>query len=630
MASAQSVPTARDQVARPGGQVPGLPALALVKVADGFNDPVGVSAANDGTGRIFVVERVGRIKVVAKDGRVLPEPFLDLTKTNPLGSEVQTGFVEQGLWSVAFHPKFKDNGHIFVHYSSLPFNGASIVARYTVDRASPDRITTEQANKTVKVIMNIPQPYYNHYGGTIAFGPDGFLYVGKGDAGWEGDLLDAGQRLDLLWGKMLRIDVDGPDTEQYRIPPTNPMARAVQDRMMSLFGVTEEGFSRIRMGARPEIWAYGLRNPYMFHFDRQSGDLFIADVGQNHWEEINYQPKASKGGENYGWRHNQASHCHPLTGAYRELSGGGRPARGRVPPPGALSRGAQAHAGVWLLGAGARRGELRGHEQGVPRRRLVLGPPLGGRLGRLALAAPGVAPDEPPVHGGGSRRGRLRPRRQLLLLLPRRQGRVGEPTGSAVAGPAAGPGAGRRGDGTGRPAIATTKGRRGSAGDGPTPWSPGRARRVWGTAVGGAAGLALVIGVLAPGPLAATVTFRHIAFGTPLDVAPRPGEVVTRAVARFHETGQNPYAGDAVALGDGKRLYETWCQSCHMPDGSGRIGPSLIGAQPIHARAATDVGLFEAVFGGALGAMQSFRDRMTQDEILRVNAYVRSLRRDGP
>ena len=312
-ASAQTVPTARDQVARPGGTVPGVPALALVRVAEGFNDPVGVASARDGTGRIFVVERVGRIRVVTKEGRILPEPFLDLTKTNPLGSEVQTGFVEQGLWSIAFHPKFKDNGHIFVHYSSLPFNGASIVARYTVDRASPDRITTEQANKTVKVILNIPQPYYNHYGGTIAFGPDGFLYVGKGDGGWEGDLLDAGQRLDLLLGKMLRIDVDVPDTEQYRVPPGNPMAKAMQDRMMSLFGVTEQGFASIRQG-RPEIWALGLRNPYMFHFDRRSGDLFIADVGQNHWEEINYQPAASKGGENYGWRHNQGSHCHPLTG----------------------------------------------------------------------------------------------------------------------------------------------------------------------------------------------------------------------------------------------------------------------------------------------------------------------------
>lgn len=145
-----------------------------------------------------------------------------------------------------------------------------------------------------------------------------------------------------------------------------------------------------------------------------------------------------------------------------------------------------------------------------------------------------------------------------------------------------------------------------------------------------AAGLALgVVGALAPGPLAAAVAFRHIAFGTPLDVTPRPDEVVTPAVTRFHETGQNPYVGDPAALADGKRLYETWCQSCHMPDGSGRIGPSLIGPQHIHERAATDVGLFEAVFGGALGAMQSFRDRMTQDEMLRVSGYVRSLRRDG-
>lgn len=313
-ASAQTIPKTPAEVARPGGQVPGVPRLALVRVADGFNDPVGVAAANDGTGRLFVVERVGRIKIVTKEGRVLPEPFLDLTKTNPLGSEVQTGFVEQGLWSVAFHPKFKENGHFFVHYSSLPFNGASIVARYTVAPGSPDRVTTEQANKTVKVIMNIPQPYYNHYGGTIAFGPDGYLYIGKGDAGWEGDPLDAGQRMDVLWAKLLRIDVDVPDTDAYRIPPTNPFSTAAKDRMMSLFGITEEGFSKIKIGSRPEIWAYGLRNPYMFHFDKRTGNLFIADVGQNHWEEIDWQPANSKGGENYGWKHNQASKCHPLTG----------------------------------------------------------------------------------------------------------------------------------------------------------------------------------------------------------------------------------------------------------------------------------------------------------------------------
>ena len=134
-ALAQTIPQTPARSWPSGRTIPGNPKLALVKVADGFNDPVGVSVANDGTGRIFVVERVGRVKVVGSDGKVQQQPFLDLTKTNPLGSEVQTGFVEQGLWSIAFHPKFKDNGYVYVHYSSLPFNGASIVARYTVDKA---------------------------------------------------------------------------------------------------------------------------------------------------------------------------------------------------------------------------------------------------------------------------------------------------------------------------------------------------------------------------------------------------------------------------------------------------------------------------------------------------------------
>jgi glucose/arabinose dehydrogenase len=313
--AAQTIPQSPAEVARPGGKVPGNPKLSLVKVADGFNDPVGVSVANDGTGRIFVVERVGRVKVVGSDGKVQQQPFLDLTKTNPLGSEVQTGFVEQGLWSIAFHPKFKDNGYVYVHYSSLPFNGASIVARYTLDKASPNEITKDQMNKSVKVIMNIPQPYYNHYGGRIAFGPDGMLYIGKGDGGWEGDPLDAGQTMSTHLGKLLRINVDTPDNVPYSVPEDNPFARADYPRMMSLFGVTEEGFSKIKIGVKPEIWAYGLRNPYMFHFDAKSGDLFIADVGQNSFEEINWQPKSSKGGENYGWKYNQASHCHPTLSA---------------------------------------------------------------------------------------------------------------------------------------------------------------------------------------------------------------------------------------------------------------------------------------------------------------------------
>ena len=311
---AQEVPKTAADVARPGGKIPGDPKIALAKVADGFNDPVGVSSAFDGSGRIFVVERVGKIKIV-KGGKVNAKPFLDLTKNTPLGSEVQTGFVEQGLWAVAFHPQFKTNGHFFVSYSSLPFNGAHIIARYTVDPKSPDEVTVEQANKSAKVIMNIPQPYYNHYGGGIQFGPDGFLYIGKGDAGWEGDPLDAGQRMDVYWGKLLRIDVNTPDDVAYKVPPSNPFATASQDRMMALFGITEEGFSKIRMGSKPEIWAYGLRNPYSFHFDKATGDLFISDVGQNHLEEIDWQSGKSKGGENYGWRHNQGSKCHPMTGA---------------------------------------------------------------------------------------------------------------------------------------------------------------------------------------------------------------------------------------------------------------------------------------------------------------------------
>jgi glucose/arabinose dehydrogenase len=315
VASAQQVPTTPADVAKPGGKVPGAPKLALVKVADGFHDPVGVTAANDGSGRIFVVERAGRVKVVDKSGKVLPEPLIDLTNFNPLGTDVQTGFVEQGLWSVAFHPKFKDNGYAYVHYASLPFNGASIIARVTVDPKSPNQVTKEQFTKSVKVLMNIPQPYYNHYGGMIAFGPDGKLYIGKGDAGWEGDPLNAGQNLNVMWGKLLRIDVDTDDDTPYAIPKDNPFAKADKPQLMSLFGITETGFTVNKIGSRPEIWAYGLRNPYMFHFYQKSCDLFIADVGQNHWEEINYQPASSKGGENYGWKFNEGSYCHPALSA---------------------------------------------------------------------------------------------------------------------------------------------------------------------------------------------------------------------------------------------------------------------------------------------------------------------------
>lgn len=319
---AQQVPQTAEEVARPGGTLPGNPQIALVKVADGLADPTGVTAAFDGSGRIFVTERVGRVRVIDRDGNLQEEPFLDLTAINPLGTDVQTGFVEQGLYSIAFHPNFEENGFFYVHYASLPFNGDGLIVRFQVDPASPDVMTADRTNATAKVLLRIPQPYYNHNGGQLTFGPDGMLYIGSGDGGWEGDPLDAGQRLDTLLGKILRIDVDVPSEDDdmipYRIPRDNPLATAANERLMQLFGISEEDFARIRTTARPEIWAYGLRNPYRFHFDMETGNLFIADVGQNYWEEIDFQPADSPGGENYGWRFNMGTHCHPLTGPPEE------------------------------------------------------------------------------------------------------------------------------------------------------------------------------------------------------------------------------------------------------------------------------------------------------------------------
>lgn len=312
-AQAQEAPATVEEVAEPGGDLPGDPSIALVKVADGFLDPTNVAHAGDGSRRIFVTERAGRVKVVNPDGSVNEEPFLDLTVINPLGSDVQTGFVEQGLYSIAFHPDFEENGHFFVHYASLPFNGDGHIVRFTVDPESPDAVSAERANETAKVVMRIAQPYYNHNGGQIAFGPDGHLYIGSGDGGWEGDPLQAGSDLATPLGKILRIDVDAED-RAYAIPEDNPFADAADERLMSLFGITEEQFAQIRTEAEPSIWAYGVRNPYEFDFDPETGDLYIADVGQNHWEEIIFQPAASEGGEYYGWPEMQAAFCHPMTG----------------------------------------------------------------------------------------------------------------------------------------------------------------------------------------------------------------------------------------------------------------------------------------------------------------------------
>ena len=300
--SAPSMLRAAEQTmpVQPGGKLPGNVAIQLVKVADDLVEPVSVAAPNDGSGRVFIIERPGVIQII-KDGKKLKKPFLDL-KDKTISS-----FLELGMFSMAFHPDFKTNGKVYICYADLWFNGASMVTEYTVSKSNPDKLDPESA----KVIMQIDFPYCNHHGGQIAFGPDGYLYVGVGDGGWEGDVIDAGQDLSTYLGKMLRIDVNKTSGDRaYDVPKDNPFITPRQQ--MTLFGVSEEAFSKVHPRAKSEIWAYGLRNPWTFSFDSKTGDLYIADIGQNHWEEINMQPASSKGGENYGWKFMCGSHPFPM------------------------------------------------------------------------------------------------------------------------------------------------------------------------------------------------------------------------------------------------------------------------------------------------------------------------------
>jgi glucose/arabinose dehydrogenase len=241
--------------------------VGLDLVADGFDQPIQVVDPGDGSGRLFVVEQPGRIHIV-RDGRVVPEPFLDIT--NLVGC-----CGERGLLSVAFHPDYANNGYVFVDYTDS--NGGTVVARYRVSSTDPDRADPASA----KTILFIDQPAANHNGGLLLFGPqDGYLYIGLGDGG--GGNGQNGQDLSTLLGKILRIDIDQmTDDLRYAIPPDNPYVD--------------------QPGARPEIWALGLRNPWRFSFDRVTGDLWIGDVGSATYEEVNYQPAAGAGEENYGW-----------------------------------------------------------------------------------------------------------------------------------------------------------------------------------------------------------------------------------------------------------------------------------------------------------------------------------------
>lgn len=241
-----------------------LPTLQLV--AGGLAQPVFVTSPPGDSSRVFVVLQGGPIRIIRND-TLLPGSFLDLTGHVSRGSE-------QGVLGMAFHPHYATNGLFFVHFTNHA--GDTRIVRYRVSAADPAHADPAVAD----TIFRQAQPYENHNGGMLLFGPDGYLYIGMGDGGSAGDPHNHGQTMTSLLGKMLRVDVDG--APPYAIPPSNPFV-----------GQTTP---------RAEIWASGLRNPWRFSFDRATGALFIADVGQGEREEINIQPAASPGGQNYGWR----------------------------------------------------------------------------------------------------------------------------------------------------------------------------------------------------------------------------------------------------------------------------------------------------------------------------------------
>ncbi len=243
-------------------------AQRLELVIRGLSSPVSITNAGDA--RLFVVEQAGTIRIVS-GGNVVATPFLSIA------DRVRSGG-EQGLLGLAFPPDHAATGRYYVYYTDR--NGHTVVSRFTANGNTTDPATEQ-------VLLTQTQPYSNHNGGQLAFGPDGYLYVGLGDGGSGGDPEGNGQDLTTFLAKLLRIDVSG---DMYMVPPDNPFVG--------------------RGDARPEIWAYGLRNPWRFSFDSVTGDLFIADVGQNAFEEVNLQRAGSPGGENYGWKIMEANACY--------------------------------------------------------------------------------------------------------------------------------------------------------------------------------------------------------------------------------------------------------------------------------------------------------------------------------
>jgi len=258
-----------------GHAAPHIPAISLEEVASGFEEPVHIAQAGDDSGQLYVVEQQGRIRIV-DHGRVLAKAFLNIS------GRVESGG-EKGLLGMAFHPGYAGNGYFYVNYTAVDQGVLyTLVSRFSRKGGEHADAASE------KVLLKIRQPFGNHNGGQIAFGPDGFLYIGMGDGGSANDPMGNGQSLVTLLGAMLRIDVDQEQAgKPYAIPPDNPFIDHAR--------------------ARPEIWAYGLRNPWRFSFDALNGDLWLADVGQNEVEEINLIEK----GGNYGWNIMEGDICTP-------------------------------------------------------------------------------------------------------------------------------------------------------------------------------------------------------------------------------------------------------------------------------------------------------------------------------
>ncbi|MCC6453573.1 MAG: PQQ-dependent sugar dehydrogenase [Caldilineaceae bacterium] len=273
-----AAPTA-ERVAAPTFD-PAQTQVVLQPVYEGFDRPVFVTHANDGSGRIFVVEKQGSIRIV-RGGVVEPERFLTIR------DRVTSSGNEQGLLGLAFAPNFGESGYFFVNYTDVA--GDTVISRFQVDAANPD---VADPNSEF-LVLHFDQPARNHNGGMLAFGPDGYLWIGTGDGGGANDTYGNGQNPNTFLGKMLRLDVTSDPGVAYRIPPDNPWVDADWSGVDVL----------------DEVWAVGLRNPWRYSFDRATGDLWIADVGQNVYEEVNYTVAGNPGGLNYGWPIMEGLHC---------------------------------------------------------------------------------------------------------------------------------------------------------------------------------------------------------------------------------------------------------------------------------------------------------------------------------